>query len=71
MEKQYLGDGLYFEDDGYQVRLFCDRYSYTHEVYLDGPTLQQFFRVLGQSRELQFKITPLLSEDSSEVPSDG
>ena len=36
MNATYLGDGLYVECDGYQLRLFTDRgQDGVHEAYLD------------------------------------
>lgn len=53
---KYLGDGLYFEDDGYQVRLSTDRGGHTCEVFLDSTTLFAFFQRLEQSRGLKIKV---------------
>jgi hypothetical protein len=39
----YLGDGLYAEFDGYQVRLWAsDGVRCTNEVFLDGTTMTTF-----------------------------
>lgn len=35
----YLGDGLYAEFDGFQIRLFTERESGLHEVFLEGETI--------------------------------
>lgn len=35
MMKDYLGDGLYAEFDGYQIRLYADREYTRHEVFLE------------------------------------
>ena len=53
----YLGDGLYGEDDGFQVRLFTERSEGVHEVYLDPHTLDSFFQWLERSRGIEIKIT--------------
>ena len=42
-EPKYLGDGLYVEDHGHQLRLFCERGpGEIHEVYLDMYVLDSF-----------------------------
>lgn len=46
----YLGDGLYASFDGYQVRLWCERDSGRHEVYLDPGVLREFERWVAQLR---------------------
>ena len=39
----YLGDGLYAQYDGYQIRLYADGFmGRVQEVYLDSATLQAF-----------------------------
>ena len=40
--KEYLGDGLYVEDLGYQIRLHTERDGRVHEVYLDDHVLNNF-----------------------------
>jgi len=42
--REYLGDGLYVEFDGYRLRLWCDRGDQIHEVYLETGVLAAFFR---------------------------
>jgi hypothetical protein len=42
-DQAYLGDGLYVDHDGYQVRLYAsDGISVTNEVFLDPRTLESF-----------------------------
>ncbi len=36
MKKEYIGDGVYIEDQGFQVRLFTERENGVHEIFL-GP----------------------------------
>jgi hypothetical protein len=48
MKKIYLGDGLYAEYDGYQFRLYCDRFGMVHEVFLDDSTFRAFLLFAGQ-----------------------
>lgn len=45
----YLGDGLYYSYDGYQVRLFTHNGLYSeHEVFLESAVLDNFLRVIEQ-----------------------
>lgn len=46
MNKTYLGDGLYAEFEGYQVRLFCERENGTHEVYLEPSAVNALLKFL-------------------------
>lgn len=38
----HLGDGLYADHDGFQIRLYADRAEGRHEVFLEPSTLQNF-----------------------------
>lgn len=49
-ENQYLGDGLYVSFDGYQIRLWTERATGTHEVFLEPGTLQNFLRYVEVTR---------------------
>lgn len=51
--KTYLGDGLYFDYDGFQIRLWTDRMGYVHEVFLDDQTLKVFLLKIKQIKESQ------------------
>jgi len=44
----YLGDGLYAEFDGYQFRLWTDRYGVVHEVFLDARVTSAFIDFVRQ-----------------------
>jgi hypothetical protein len=49
---EYLGDGLYAEYDGEQVRLFAsDGDTTTNEVFLDSATLRAFLHFIEAVRE--------------------
>lgn len=52
--KTYLGDGLYAEDDGYQVRLFTQE---GNEVFLDGSVLEALLKFIEKSRHVEIKVT--------------
>lgn len=51
----YLGDGLYAEDEGTQIRLFCEREGGTHEVYLES--LSAFFEFVEKMRGVTITVT--------------
>lgn len=40
LKQRYLGDGLYADCDGYQIRLYADRETGRHEVFLDRYVLE-------------------------------
>lgn len=42
--REYLGDGLYAEFDGHQIRLWADVGDRIHEVYLEPDVLAAFLR---------------------------
>jgi hypothetical protein len=44
--RSYLGDGLYAEFDGFQIRLWCDRGDSIHEVYLEPDVVAEFLRYI-------------------------
>ena len=53
----YLGDGLYVEDDGESIRLWTDRRDGRHEVYLNLEVMEAFFRFVQRSRNVTINIT--------------
>lgn len=49
---EYLGDGLYVEYDGWQVRLFASTGARTtNEVFLEPDVLRAFMRYVQTIRE--------------------
>lgn len=46
----YLGDGLYASFDGWQFRLWTERETGVHEVFLDPETLESFLAYVKQAR---------------------
>lgn len=53
MEKTYLGDGLYAEFDGFQIRVYAsDGISYTNEVFFEGANLQAFLNFVKHVEEI-------------------
>lgn len=57
MKTEYLGDGLYFEDHGFQLRLFT---QHGNEVFLDDSTLSCFFIHLQKAKNVKIKIEPIV-----------
>lgn len=50
--RTYLGDGLYAEFDGFQIRLFAHNgVTHTNEVYLEPAVLQSFLKFIEQVKE--------------------
>ena len=50
-EKCYLGDGLFADFDGWQIRLYTDRNGITHEVFLDFETGRAFESYVAKLRK--------------------
>lgn len=51
MTPTYLGDGLYAEFDGWQFRLYADRYGVVHEVFLEPAVLRAFLEYIKTIKE--------------------
>jgi hypothetical protein len=51
--KTYLGDGLYAEVTGGMVRLWCDRASGVHEVFLEPSVLESFLIYINRLKKEQ------------------
>lgn len=61
--KTYLGDGLYVQSNGYQIRLFTDRGAEgVHEVFLGISELSSFMRFLGCPKELIIKVMQMAEQ---------
>lgn len=61
----YLGDGLYAEEDGSEIRLFTNYGVGTAmEVFLDHPTLDAFFRFVERSSMKVEQTTDTKVEES-------
>lgn len=50
--EEYLGDGLYALDEGFQIRLRADE----NVVYLDKDVLRAFMSFIEKARGLKVKI---------------
>jgi hypothetical protein len=46
--KRYLGDGVYFAFDGYQVELAANGESHTNRIYLEPSVVADLLRALGK-----------------------
>ena len=55
-KKEYLGDGLYVADDGFQFELSAEQMEGMQRVYLDGPTLTAFMKFVARSRGLEIVV---------------
>jgi len=53
MKREYLGDGLYVEISGGMIRLFTERGTGTHEVFLEPKTLDAFLVYIEKLKEGQ------------------
>jgi hypothetical protein len=52
MGKEYLGDGLYVDFDGYQIRLSASNgIEDTNVVYLDSEVLKSFLNYIERLKE--------------------
>lgn len=56
MDKEYLGDGLYVDHDGYQYRLFTERPDGVHEVFLEGHVMKAFFLYIERTEGVKISI---------------
>lgn len=62
----YLGDGLYFQDEGFHVKLFGHNGTFAHDtVYLDDDCLKKFIEALAGSRYL---IITTRKRNPGEIP---
>lgn len=63
----YLGDGLYYEDPGYQIRLFAFNGLETlEEVFLEDEVLTAFIRALEKTRKVKIVITEVKEPENVE-----
>lgn len=61
IQKDYLGDGLYAEYDGYQIRLWTDRGNGNiHEVFLDPDVLADCFGFIEKAYGVMITVTKKL-----------
>lgn len=52
MNNVYLGDGLYADFDGYQVRLYATNYvEQVSEVFLDSDVLTKFLKYIDELKK--------------------
>lgn len=49
MNKDYLGDGVYIEYDGHQIRLFASNGIFdTNQIFMEPAVLNSFLRYIEQ-----------------------
>ncbi len=61
--EEYLGDGLYFKDDGWMITLYTTReFGQVHEVCLEPSVMENFFSMLEKSRNLKMEIKKIDQE---------
>ena len=70
-EKDYLGDGVYIEHQGHQIRLYTSNgVTEGNSIYLDGSVIQSLARALGLISENNLAIINLTEEDAAgSIPS--
>lgn len=52
--KDYLGDGLYVDFDGYAIRLYASNGIHTlSEVFLEPQVLESFFRYIERLKQIK------------------
>lgn len=56
-EKKYLGDGVYFEDHGFQIRLTTENgLGIQNEIFLDDSTFRALCLRIEESRRVKIDI---------------
>ncbi len=55
--KEYLGDGLYVYDEGFQIELSAMQANGVNAVYLDDTVLDALFRFIEKKRSVKISIT--------------
>jgi hypothetical protein len=57
-KKEYLGDGLYARDDGFQIELSAPRAGGDHVVYLDWSVFRELARFAERMWNVDIAIKP-------------
>lgn len=64
---EYLGDGLYVKDEGFQFLLYTDRmHEGRHYVGLDSHVLSAFLAFIERTRGLKITIEPRKRAEDSQ-----
>lgn len=58
-DRTYLGDGLYAQDDGFNINLIAPREIGDHYVCMEPDVLQQFFKFVEKARNLKITVERL------------
>lgn len=66
MSREYLGDGLYVDDDGWQFELTAPRSGGEHTVFMDGSVLQAFLKYVERQRAVRIEVTTRTEEVAGE-----
>lgn len=45
-QRGYLGDGVYYEFDGYMTKLWTDRETGVHYIYLEPESVQRLVEIV-------------------------
>jgi hypothetical protein len=59
--KEYLGDGLHADFDGEQIRLYAERTTGTHEVFLDSQVSTALLTFMERAYKIKITIEHLNS----------
>ena len=63
MKQFYIGDGVYAEDQGFQIRLFTQRVlNIEHEIYLEPEAITTLFKFLEATRGLKITVERVAHE---------
>lgn len=58
--KEYIGDGVYVQDQGFQLHLFTDYGSGpVEEIFLDDTVLHNLFRFIEFNRNVKITVQKL------------
>ncbi len=55
-EQVYLGDGLYFRDDGFHFVLSTPAQIQQNTVYLEPSVFENFLKAAGRARNLEITV---------------
>lgn len=58
--KEYLGDGVYISDDGFQFRITTENgVSVQNEVFMEPLVVESLIKYIAKARNLNIKATKL------------
>lgn len=56
MSKDYIGDGVYVTDDGYQIELTGNAAGRENTIYLDSRVFDAFLRFVERARGVKITV---------------